>query len=80
MALIREISDMAQQELNDRYPNTTTEITMVQSYFMPSTNTTSFLIMACVNSRFHTGSGNSANDAIRSLVNNIEGDRTNGKG
>lgn len=72
MALTREISDMAQAELNERYPNTKTEVTMVQSYYMPSTGSTNFLIMASVNNRYHTGSGNSANAAISNLVKNIE--------
>lgn len=72
MALTREISDKAQAELNERYPNTKTEVHMVQSYFMPSTNATHFLIMAFVNNRSHTGSGNSANGAISNLVKNIE--------
>lgn len=72
MTLIREISDMAQQELIDRYPNTKTEINMVQSYYMPSNNSTHFLIIAFVNNRSHTGSGSSASMAVKSLIMNIE--------
>jgi hypothetical protein len=72
MTLIREISDMAQQELFDRYPNSKTEITMVQSYYMPSTNATHFLIIAFVNNRSQTGSGSSASMAVKSLIKNIE--------
>jgi hypothetical protein len=72
MTLIREISSMAQEELSDRYPNTKTEITMVQSYYMPITNSTHYLIVAFVNNRSHTGSGNSANMAVNALMQNVE--------
>jgi hypothetical protein len=72
MTLIREICDMAQEELSDRYPKTKTEITMVQSYYMPSTNSTHFLIVAFVNNRSHTGSGNSASMAVNALIRNVE--------
>jgi hypothetical protein len=63
---------MAQEELGERYPNSRSEVTMVQSYYLPSTNTSHFLIIAQVNNRLCTGSGASASKAVRALIQSIE--------
>lgn len=72
MTIVREISEMAQQLLSERYPRTKTEVTMVQGYYVPANCSTGFTIMATVNERFHTGSGPTANKALGSLIKSIE--------
>ena len=72
MTLEREISSMAQEELCERYPNSKSEVTMVQSYYLPSTGASHFLIIAQVNNRLCTGSGASASKAVRALIQSIE--------
>lgn len=67
-SIIRNISQMAMERIQEEFPAVKCEITSVNIFDQPTRNVTLFLMVADIDSQMYTGSGGSGGKAVDDLI------------